>query len=92
MLTSTPRVAAAIVAGMDRIGRVFVVLGFVAGAVTGAMAAAALLVITGFEADVHALGTQLLMAAFGAGGAVIGARVNRASGRTLLLERAADRA
>ena len=73
---------------MDLTSRVLVVLGFAAGAVTGAMAVAALLLATGLGVD----GTvsQLLMAVGGAGAAVVGARANIASGRTLLAERAAD--
>ena len=73
---------------MDLTSRVLVVLGFAAGAVTGAMAVAALLLATGPGVD----GTvpQLLMAVGGAGAAVVGARANIASGRTLLAERAAD--
>jgi hypothetical protein len=73
---------------MDLTSHVLVVLGFAAGAVTGAMAVAALLLATGLGVD----GTvpQLLMAVGGAAAAVVGARANIASGRTLLAERAAD--
>ena len=73
---------------MDLTSRVLVVLGFAAGAVTGAMAVAALLLATGLGAD------GIVLAAAdgvgGAGAAVVGARANIASGRTLLAERAAD--
>lgn len=73
---------------MDLTSRALVVLGFAAGAVTGAMAAAALLLATGLGVD--AIASELLMGAAGAGAAVVGARANIASGRTLLAERAAD--
>ncbi|HEY7619368.1 MAG TPA: hypothetical protein VH834_06310 [Solirubrobacteraceae bacterium] len=79
-----------IVAGMDSMGRILVVLGFVAGALTGAMALAAPFVAAG--ADLRGLTAQLVLAAGGAVGGVVGARFNRASARTLDLERAADRA
>lgn len=73
---------------MDLTSRALVVLGFAAGAVTGAMAVAALLLATGLGVDGFA--SELLMGAAGAGAAVVGARANIASGRTLLAERAAD--
>ena len=73
---------------MDLTSRVLVVLGCVAGAVTGAMAVAALVLAAGLDAD--ALVSELLMGVGGAGAAVVGARANLASGRLLLVERAAD--
>jgi uncharacterized membrane protein AbrB (regulator of aidB expression) len=73
---------------MDAAGWILVVLGFAAGAVTGAMALAAPLV--GVGADVHDLASQLLLAAGAVVGAALGARVNAASARTLAVERAAD--
>ena len=73
---------------MDLTSRVLVVLGCVAGAVTGAMVVAALVLAAGLDAD--ALVSELLMGAGGAGAAVVGARANLASGRLLLVERAAD--
>ena len=73
---------------MDLTSRVLVVLGCVAGAVTGAMAMAALVLAAGLDA--HAVVSELLMGAGGAGAAVVGARANLASGRLLLVERAAD--
>ena len=73
---------------MDLTSRLLVVLGFAAGAVTGAMAMAALLLATGVGTD--GIVSQLLMGVAGAGAAVVGARANIASGRTLLAERAAD--
>ena len=65
---------------------VLVVLGLAACAVVGAMAMAALLLGVG----VDGVASQLLMAVAGAGGAVVGARANLASGRLLRAERAAD--
>jgi hypothetical protein len=88
MLPSSVRVAGCILAVMDLTSRVLVVLGFAAGAVTGAMAVAALLLVAGMDA--HAVASQLLMAIGGAGGAVVGARANLDSGRLLVAERAAD--
>jgi hypothetical protein len=73
---------------MDLTSHVLVVLGLAAGAAIGAFAVAGLLAIVGVDAN--GLASQLLMAAAGAGGAVVGARVNHASGRALLAERAAD--
>jgi hypothetical protein len=73
---------------MDLTSRVLVVMGFAAGAVTGAMAVAALLLVAGVDMD--GIVAQLLMGVGGAGAAVVGARANIASGRTLLAERAAD--
>jgi hypothetical protein len=73
---------------MDLTSHVFVVLGLAAGAVIGAFAAAALLAVAGVDAN--GIAAQLLMGAVGAGGAVVGARVNHASGRLLVAERAAD--
>jgi hypothetical protein len=73
---------------MDLTSRVLVVLGCAAGAVTGAMAVAALVLAAGLDA--HAVVSELLMGAGGAGAAVVGARANLASGRLLLVERAAD--
>jgi hypothetical protein len=73
---------------MDLTGRVLVVLGFAAGAVTGVMAVVALLTIVGGGVDAHAHLSQLLLAVGGAAGAVVGARVNRASGQALLSESA----
>jgi uncharacterized membrane protein AbrB (regulator of aidB expression) len=81
--------AIGIVDGMDAAGWILVVLGFAAGAVTGAMALAVPLV--GVGADVHDLATQLLLATGAVVGASVGARVNGASARTLAVERAADR-
>ena len=78
----------AILAGMDLTSRALVVLGFAAGAVVGAMAVAALLLVVGVDTD--ALFSQLLMGIAGAGGAVVGARANLASGRLLVAERTAD--
>jgi hypothetical protein len=88
MLTSPSRPADAILEGMDLTSRVLVVLGFAAGAVTGAMAVAALLLAVGMDA--HGVGAQLLLAIGGAAGAVVGARANIASGRLLLAERTTD--
>ena len=73
---------------MDLISRVLVVLGCVAGAVTGAMAVAALVLAAGLDTD--AIVSELLMGIGGAGAAVVGARANLASGRLLLVERTAD--
>lgn len=73
---------------MDLTSRVLVVLGFVAGAMTGAMAVAGLLLVAGLGTD--EIVSQLLMGVGGAGAAVVGARANIASGRVLLAERAAD--
>jgi hypothetical protein len=89
MLTSRARPAAATLAAMDFAGRILVVLGFVAGAVTGAMAVAAPLVVLA-GVDVTTLAAEVPLALGAAAGAVIGARVNRASARTLEVERAAD--
>jgi hypothetical protein len=75
---------------MDLTSRVLVVLGFAAGAVTGAMAVAGLLLAMGMDAQ--ALASQLSMAIGGACGAVVGARANLASGRQLVAERAVDAA
>jgi hypothetical protein len=88
MLTSLGRPADGILDGMDLTSRVLVVLGFAAGALTGAMAVAALLLVVGMDA--HGVASQLLLAVGGAFGAVVGARANIASGRLLLAERAAD--
>ena len=88
MLPSPIRRAGGILRAMDLTSRVLVVLGFAAGAVTGAMAVAALLLVVGM--DVHGVVSQLLLAVGGASGAVVGARANIASGRLLLAERAAD--
>jgi hypothetical protein len=73
---------------MDLMSRVLVVLGFAAGAVTGAMAVAAFLLVVGMDA--HGIAAQLLLAVGGAGGAVVGARANIASGRLLLAERTTE--
>jgi hypothetical protein len=73
---------------MDLTSRVLVVLGFAAGAVAGAMAVAGLLLAAGM--DGHAFASQLFMAIGGGVGAVVGARVNLASGRQLVAERALD--
>jgi hypothetical protein len=73
---------------MDLTSRVLVVLGCVAGAVTGAMAVAAVLLVAGLDAD--GIVSQLLMGIGAAGAAVVGARANIASGRVLLAERAGD--
>jgi hypothetical protein len=73
---------------MDLTSRVLVVLGCAAGAVTGAMAAALVLLVVGMDA--HGVAAQLLLAVGGAIGAVVGARANIASGRLLLAERTAD--
>ena len=88
MLPSPARAADAILRGMDLTGRVLVVLGLAAGAVAGAMAVAAMLLVVGVDA--HGLASELLMGVGGAGGAVVGARANLASGRLLVAERAAD--
>jgi hypothetical protein len=88
MLPSPVRVGIAILAAMDLTSRVLVVLGFAAGAVVGVMAMAALLLVVGMDA--HGAFSQLLMAIGGAGGVVVGARANVASGRLLVAERAAD--
>jgi hypothetical protein len=90
MLPSPVRVAGLILAAMDLTSRVLVVLGFAAGAVTGAMGVAAMLLVVGMDA--HGVASQLLMALAGAGGGVVGARANLASGRLLVAERAADAA
>ena len=63
-------------------------LGFAAGAVTGAMAVAALLLVV--RADATGTLSQLLMAIGAVAGAVVGTRANLASGRLLVAERAAD--
>ena len=88
MLPSPARRVDAILRGMDLTSRVLVVLGLAAGAVAGAMAVAALLLVVGMDA--HAFASELLMGIGGAGGAVVGARANLASGRLLVAERAAD--
>jgi hypothetical protein len=88
MLPSPTRRADGILRGMDLTSRVLVVLGLAAGAVAGAMAVAALLLVVGMDA--HGLASELLMGIGGAGGAVVGARANLASGRLLVAERAAD--
>jgi hypothetical protein len=88
MLPSPVRVAGLILPAMDLTSRVLVVLGFAAGAVTGAMAVAA--VLLGVGMDAHGVASPLLMAIGGAAGAVVGARANLASGRLLVAERAAD--
>ena len=88
MLPSPARRAGGILRAMDLTSRVLVVLGLAAGAVAGAMAVAALLLVVGMDA--HALASELLMGIGGAGGAVVGARANLASGRLLVAERAAD--
>jgi hypothetical protein len=75
---------------MDLTSHVLLVLGLVAGAMVGAVTVAALLLLAG--ADTQGLAAQVLMGVAGAGGAVAGARVNLASGRMLVAERAADRA
>jgi hypothetical protein len=88
MLTSPARAADGILEHMDLTSRVLVVLGFGAGALTGAMAVAALLLVVGMDA--HGVAAQLLLSVGGALGAVVGARANIASGRLLVAERAAD--
>jgi hypothetical protein len=75
---------------MDLTSRVLVVLGCVAGAVTGAMAVAGLLLGAGLQTD--AIVSELLMGIGGVGAAVVGTRANLASGRLLVAERAADHA
>ncbi len=77
-----------ILTAMDLTSRVLVVLGFAAGAVTGAMAVAALLLVVGLGA--HGIAAELLMAVGAAAAGVVGARANAASGRLLVAERAAD--
>ena len=88
MLPSPVRAALGILAGMDLTSRVLVVLGLAAGAVTGVMAAVALLLVVGVGA--HGAFSQLVMTIAGVAGAVVGARANLASGRLLVAERAAD--
>jgi hypothetical protein len=88
MLPSPVRAGVAILAGMDLTSRALVVLGFAAGAVTGAMAVAALLLVVG--GDAHGTLAQLVMSIGGIAGAVVGARANLASGRLLVAERATD--
>jgi uncharacterized membrane protein AbrB (regulator of aidB expression) len=73
---------------MDAAGWILVALGFVAGALTGAMALAVPLVAVG--ADIHAVVSQLLLAAGAVVGAAVGVRVNGDSARTLAVERAAN--
>ena len=90
MLTSSTPTADGILDAMDLTSHVLVVLGLVAGAVVGVVTVAALVMLAGV--DTHAIASQLLMGVAGAGGAVVGARVNLVSGRTLVTERAADRA
>ena len=75
---------------MDLTSRVLVVFGVAAGAMLAVVNAAAILMLAG--ADTHAIASQLLIGVAGAGGAVVGARANLASGRTLVAELAADRA
>jgi hypothetical protein len=75
---------------MDLTSRVLVVFGVAAGAMLAVVNAAAVLMLAG--ADTHAIASQLLIGVAGAGGAVVGARANLASGRTLVAELAADRA
>jgi hypothetical protein len=75
---------------MDVTSRVLVVLGLFAGAMVAAVTVAALSMLAGV--DTHGIASQLLMSVAGAGGAVVGARVNLVSGRTLVAERAANRA
>jgi hypothetical protein len=88
MLPSPVRAGTVILAAMDLTSRVLVVLGFAAGAVAGAMALAALLLVVGMDA--HEALSQLLMSVGGVAGAVVGVRANLASGRLLVAERAAD--
>ena len=88
MLPSPVRAGLGILAGMDLTSRALVVLGLAAGAVTGVMAAVALLLVVGVDA--HGAFSQLLMSMGGVAGAVVGARANLASGRLLAAERAAD--
>ena len=88
MLPSPIRRVGGILRAMDLTSRVLVVLGLAAGAVAGAMAVAAMLLVVGVDA--HGLASELLMGVGGAGGAVDGARANLASGRLLVAERAAD--
>ena len=71
---------------MDLTSRALVVLGLVAGALVGAMTVAALLMLAGVST--YGIAAQLAMGIAGAGGAVAGARVNLASGRTLVADRA----
>jgi hypothetical protein len=73
---------------MELTDRVLVVLGFVAGAVVGAMAMLAPLTAAGTGA--HGLGAKLLLIAGAAIGAVVGARVNAAAARAFAADRAAD--
>jgi hypothetical protein len=82
--------AAAILPAMELTDRVLVVLGFVAGAMVGAMAMLAPLTATG--TGVHGLGAKLLLFVGAVIGAVVGARVNEASARALAADRAAGRA
>ena len=88
MLTWPVPAAGAILGAMDRTSRLLVVLGLAAGAVAGGWAVAAVLVVAGMDA--HGIAAQLLLAVGAVGGAVVGARVNRDSGRALADERAAD--
>jgi hypothetical protein len=88
MLPSPVRAGAGILAAMDLTSRALVVLGFAAGAVVGAMAVTALLLVVG--GDAHGTLSQLLMTMGGVAGAVVGARANLASGRLLVAERGAD--
>jgi hypothetical protein len=89
MLTSPTSTADGILPGMDLTSHVLVALGLAAGAIIGAVTVAALLMLAGVDTGIAA---QLLMGVGGAGGAVVGARANLASGRTLVAELAADRA
>ena len=88
MLPSPVRAGGAILTAMDLTSRVLVMLGFAAGAATGAMAVAALLLAVG--ADAHGTLSELAMAIGAIAGAVVGTRANLASGRLLVAERAAD--
>jgi hypothetical protein len=90
MLTSRTSTAGGILDPMDLTSHLLVVLALAAGAMIGAVTVAALLTVAGVDA--HGIAFQLLMGVGGAGGAVVGARANLASGRTLVAERAADRA
>jgi hypothetical protein len=90
MLPSPISATDGILGAMDLTSHVLVLLGLAAGAMIGAVAVAALLMLAGVDA--HGIASQVVMGVGGAGGAVVGARVNLASGRTLVAERAADRA
>jgi hypothetical protein len=78
MLPSRASTADAILDAMDLTSQVLVVLGLIAGAMVAVITVAGVLMLTGV--DTHAIASQLLMGVAGASGAIVGGRVNLASG------------